>query len=122
MLGSLTAFDRSVNGQTLRNGTPAFAAYLMGQLDQARTILTAKGAPLVILTTPCSAPKPVDQYRQRVAWMNSVFQRYAAQHPDSVRIADYANFICPNGSPRVLRPGRRRAGTTGARSRKRPRT
>ena len=59
LIGAFEVYDRVVDGQLVHFGTPAMATYLQGELDIARRVLTAGGAPLVLLTVPCF--QPVDQ-------------------------------------------------------------
>jgi peptidoglycan/LPS O-acetylase OafA/YrhL len=107
LVGANEIRDRVVDGKTLRVGTPEFASYLLGQLQQATKILTANGTPLLILTAPCTYPATTAgpsaaQNRRRIGSVNSVFLQFAAQHPVSVHIGDYASYLCPAGIPLTL--------------------
>jgi hypothetical protein len=105
MLGQGSAFDREVDGKIMRAGTPELERYLDAQLDKARSILTAKGATLVLTTAPCLDPGPsvpsafagVLRDRARTRWLNTVWTRYAHEHP-GVEIADLDSVLCPNGN------------------------
>jgi peptidoglycan/LPS O-acetylase OafA/YrhL len=96
LLGTSSLLDRSVGGRTLHIGTPEFATYFTRQLEQARAVLTAGGAPLVLLTVPCS---PHDF--GATAPLNALLRRFAAAHPSDVSIGDYGAFMCPGGTPRA---------------------
>jgi peptidoglycan/LPS O-acetylase OafA/YrhL len=95
MLGPATLLDRVVGGRTLHVGTPEFAAYFTQQLEQARRVLTAEGAPLVILTLPCA-----DGDGGQSAPINTVLRQFAAAHPKDVSVADYDALLCLRGHPR----------------------
>ena len=81
-------------------------AELRGALDRARAILTANGARLVILATPCFSPttRELGEFGEaagadpaRVQWLNDVWRRYAADRPD-VSILDLEAHTCPGGN------------------------
>ncbi len=106
LLGGWELFDRRVNGQTLRVGTPAMEQYLRTELDRARTILTSGGASLALLTTPCLSVATRDlgawgeaerSDPKRIQWLNHVWARYAADHPTDVHLLDLAAIACPGG-------------------------
>jgi peptidoglycan/LPS O-acetylase OafA/YrhL len=93
-LSSYEVVDRVEDGRRLVVGTPEFEAHMLGQLDLARQALTVRGAPMVLLTAPCGTnPDHADL-------VNSVLRRFAAEHPGSVRLADYGAFMCSGGAPR----------------------
>jgi hypothetical protein len=106
LIGGWEVFDREIDGQVLRVGTPPMEAELRRALDHARTILTANGSRLVILTTPCFSPttRELGEFGvaaradpARVQWLNDVWRRYAADHPD-VSILDLDAHACPGGT------------------------
>ena len=106
LLGGWELFDRTVNGQHLRVGTPAMEQYLRTQLERAREILTAGGASLALLTTPCLsvAKRDLGAWGEteradpdRIRWLNQVWARYATDHPDDVHLLDLAAIACPHG-------------------------
>ena len=106
LLGGWELFDRRVNGQTRRVGTPAMEQYLRTELDRARTILTSGGASLALLTTPCLSVATRDlgawgeaerSDPKRIQWLNHVWARYAADHPTDVHLLDLAAIACPGG-------------------------
>jgi peptidoglycan/LPS O-acetylase OafA/YrhL len=106
LVGGWEVFDREVDGRVLRLGTAPMEAELRRALDRARTILTADGARLAILTTPCFSPttRELGDFGEaaradpaRVKWLNDVWRRYAADHPD-VTILDLDAHACPGGA------------------------
>ncbi len=106
LIGGWEVFDREIDGQVLRVGTAPMEAELRSALDRARAILTANGARLVILTTPCFSPttRELGEFGEvaradpaRVRWLNDVWRRYAADHPD-VSILDLDAHACPGGA------------------------
>ncbi len=107
LVGAWEVFDRQVDGRVLTVGTPAMEQSLRDQLDRARTVLTADGAQLAILTTPCFATvqRDLGQWGEversdpsRVQWLNAVWRRYAADHPTDVHIVDLERHACPEGT------------------------
>ncbi len=107
LVGAWEVFDRQVDGRVLKVGTPEMEQSLRDQLDRARSILTADGAQLAILTTPCFATvrRDLGQWGEaersdpaRVQWLNNVWRRYAADHPTDVHILDVDSQACPGGT------------------------
>ena len=105
LLGAWEVIDRTIDGRDYRVGTPALETLLRDRLDQAKKILTARGAPLVLLTTPCFSPVERDLGAfgereradpSRVRWINGVWRRYAADRPD-VTLLDLDAHACPGG-------------------------
>jgi peptidoglycan/LPS O-acetylase OafA/YrhL len=106
LIGGWEVFDRKIGGRTLRVGTPPMEAELRKALDRARRVLTADGARLAILTTPCFSPstRELGEFGEaaradpaRVQWLNDVWRRYAADHLD-VTLLDLDAHACPNGA------------------------
>jgi peptidoglycan/LPS O-acetylase OafA/YrhL len=105
LVGGWEVFDREVDGKFLRVGTDAMEEQLRHALDTARRVLTARGAHMVILTTPCFSPTDrelgdaAESERAdpaRVDWLNAVWRRYATDHPD-VTLLDLDAHACPGG-------------------------
>jgi peptidoglycan/LPS O-acetylase OafA/YrhL len=105
LVGGWEVFDRELGGTTLRVGTPPMEAELRKALDRAKRVLTADGARFVILTTPCFSPttRELGEFGEaaradpaRVDWLNDVWRRYAADHPD-VTLLDLDAHACPDG-------------------------
>ncbi len=105
LLGGWEIFDRTIDGRTYRVGTPEMEALLRDRLDLARTTLTARGARLVMLTTPCFSPPTRDLGSfgeteradpARLRWLNDVWRRYVGDHP-GVTLLDLNAHACPGG-------------------------
>jgi peptidoglycan/LPS O-acetylase OafA/YrhL len=109
MVGQGEIFDRKIDKRVLRVGTPEMAQYLTAQLERARKVLTARGAPMFLATVPCvdppSSTQPnlakVERDSRRTAWVNGVWHAFAAEHPSDVRIFDLASLACPGGNARM---------------------
>ncbi|OLB74258.1 MAG: acyltransferase [Actinobacteria bacterium 13_2_20CM_2_71_6] len=96
--------DRKLDGVYRHVGQPEYDTYLTGQLDQAVTITTARGARVVLLTAPythrAERPDggiyPEDDPARVNAW-NALLRSVAAGHPDVVTVLDLNKVVCPNG-------------------------
>jgi len=104
-LSSWEAGDHLFNGVHEAFDTPAGDAAMLGEFEQARLRLTTGGAVIVMLTLPGIAERS-DQgsggnpdLDRRYRHLNTLMRRFAAQHPDSVQVADLARIVCPRGSP-----------------------
>ena len=105
VLGRGEVFDRWIAGRGWRIGTESMEALLRKRLDRARRILTARGAKLLLTTVPCNDPSPesppqlavVEGDHTRAEWVNRVWRRFAAEHPESVQIVDLGEMLCPGG-------------------------
>ncbi|MGZ6927334.1 MAG: acyltransferase family protein [Acidimicrobiia bacterium] len=105
LVGGWEVFDRRLDGRTLQVGTPPMEAAIRNALEQVERTLTARGARFVILTTPCFSPtrRNLGEFGEsersdptRVEWLNDVWRRYAADHPE-VRLLDLDAHACPGG-------------------------
>jgi peptidoglycan/LPS O-acetylase OafA/YrhL len=107
MIGTQEVLDRVDRGKLLTAGSPASAAFLDRQLERARVILTATGAPMLLATVPCmripllGSHDLADQAR-RIAWVNAEFRRFARDHSDTVRIIEFGEFLCDGAARRVV--------------------
>ena len=106
LIGGWEVFDRDVGGRILRVGTAPMETELRAALDRARAVLTKNGAHLAILTTPCFSPttRELGEFGEaaradpaRVQWLNDVWRRYVADHPD-VSLFDLDAHACPGGT------------------------
>jgi hypothetical protein len=103
-LSSWEAGDHTVGTRLLDFGTRVGDAGLLEDFDASRLRLTAGGATLVMLTMPPNAEDsevgPADpDLVARFGHLNKLLRRFAAQHPDTVRVVDLADIVCPSGVP-----------------------
>ncbi len=77
-------FDHEVDGAWLTVGTPAWATHMEQTLERALAVVTARGARLVVLTTPYLYT--VAQHR--VIALNRVYRTVAARHPGQLTVVD----------------------------------
>ncbi len=104
LIGSWESWDRWVNGELLRFGTPEFVRYFNKELDSAIRILTSGGGKVILLTPPCYRDPhmaehpwlgpyaPADRHNEIVA----LLEVYARRQQD-VSLIDLASFVCPGG-------------------------
>jgi hypothetical protein len=104
--GAWDMFDRRVNGQTLRWGTPELDRFLTSELDHALTVLASTGTRIVLLTAPYYQPPDlasrVDRYqslfeRPRVDHWNELLRQAARAHSEVVTVVDLHAYLDPNG-------------------------
>jgi hypothetical protein len=76
-------YDADVRGARLVVGTPEWTAFMEATLNHALDDLTARGARVVILTTPY-----LDMGHERVDTLNALFRAVAARRPGQVRVLD----------------------------------
>ena len=106
LAGRQAVFDRRVGTETLRVGTDALAESLRGSLDRAHDVLTVDGAPMVLLDAGCVPMTPsegagilaIKQDPARRAWVQSIWQAFAAAHPRTVTLVDASPVLCESGS------------------------
>lgn len=104
MAGRWEVDDRFVNGQWTHLGNPAFDSYIAGELDTAITTLSARGAKVVLFTTPYYRPtelpdgsiSPADD-PHRVDRYNVLLREAAARHARIARVIDLNAILCPAG-------------------------
>jgi len=105
MVGAWEVYDRKVDGRTLEVGTPEYESYLDSEMEIALGIAASRGAPVALLNVPCyqqpnlalGEPPSERNDPARVAWVNQVFQRIVARHPQRLRLIDLGGFLCPGG-------------------------
>ena len=107
LVGSWEVLDHRVDGRTLTVGSPAYATYLTGLLDQTEQTLGGDGRKVVLLDVPCyrqrSAAVPGPDIAvarndpHRAAAVNDVLDRFAAAHPADVSVLRFGAFLCPDG-------------------------
>ena len=108
LIGTWERYDRTVNGQRLDVGTSEWHDYFLSELEIGHDKLTAKGAPMVILTSPCSKPTtapdgpPVPELSdaRRHDAVNDVIREFAKKHPKDTALVDLDTYICVGGKYR----------------------
>ena len=104
--GAWDMFDRRVNGQVMRWGTPELDQFLTSELDHALDVLSSTGVRVVLLTAPYFEPPDlasrVDRYQSlfekaRVDHWNDLLRSVAQAHQDSVSVIDLHAYLDPNG-------------------------
>jgi len=105
LVGAWDVVDHRIDGDILPVGTDAWVVYMNHQLDTATAVLGARGARVVLLTSPCfgqpdsglgGIPERSDPTRLRA--MNDVLRTYAKAHPSRVSLVDLHAFLCPKGA------------------------
>jgi peptidoglycan/LPS O-acetylase OafA/YrhL len=105
LTGTWDGYDRQIDGTWLEVGTPEWADHLLGLWRGALDVLSARGAHVVVLTTPyleSSDPNSPDHPDSafdpdRVDALNAVMRQAAAEAPDRVTLVDLNAFVCPEG-------------------------
>ncbi len=102
LVGRWEVTDQLLDGVWTHVGEPAFDAYLAGQLDLAITTLSARGAKVVLFTTPAVAAREGPDGTQfpetkpeRVAQFNKLLREAAGRHPGIASIADLNAVLTP---------------------------
>ncbi len=102
--GAWDIWDRTVDGQELVVGTPAWQAYVQRQLDTAVSVLRTNGKPIVVLTLPCydgpvdlGGPPVADSPLDRIGWLNTMFRQLADRYPGTVSLVELGELLCPEG-------------------------
>ncbi|MGA2473891.1 MAG: SGNH hydrolase domain-containing protein, partial [Acidimicrobiales bacterium] len=104
LAGRWEVVDREYQGGWTNILSPAYAAYVKQQLEQASKLVTAAGARMVFLTAPCTdegeqpdgAPWPEDN-PARLAAYNKLVREVAAEHPLTDSVVDLNAAACPAG-------------------------
>jgi peptidoglycan/LPS O-acetylase OafA/YrhL len=104
LVGEWELMDRYRSGRWVHIGEPAYDAYLAQQLDLLINVVTARGAKVALLTTPCSAPAESpsgalwpENDPQRLARFNELVRAAAARHPAKATVVDLKALVCPGG-------------------------
>jgi hypothetical protein len=104
LAGRWEDLDREYQGTWTNILNPTFARYVKQQLEIASNIVTATGANMVFMTTPCTdegnqpsgAPWPEDD-PARAAVYNGLVRQVAAEHPSTDSVLDLDAVVCPGG-------------------------
>jgi len=104
LAGRWEVADREYQGTWTNILSPAYAAYVKQQLEQASQLVTGTGAHMVFLTAPCTnegeqpdgAPWPEDN-PARLAAYNKLVREVAAEHPQTDSVVDLNAAACLRG-------------------------
>ena len=103
-LARLDIVNQIHNGTQEHIGQGPFDAYLINQLDRAVSIMGAKGAHVVLLTTPYydSGEQPngnawPEDSPSRVRLYNKLLYQVALRNPGSVSVMDLNSLVSPTG-------------------------
>jgi hypothetical protein len=101
LFGPLDTADHLLNGRWLRVGTPEWQSYYDDQLTQMTSMLSSRGAQVVVATVPqyhhtpdAAYPHPTYNDASRLADLNALYQTFASAH--SVNIFDLASQVVPS--------------------------
>jgi len=104
LVGAWDVVDHRIDGDLLTVGTDAWVVYMTHQLDVATEVLSARGARVVLMTSPCFAQPdsglagfPERSEAARVCDLNDVLRRYAKSRRARVSLVDLHGFLCPKG-------------------------
>jgi peptidoglycan/LPS O-acetylase OafA/YrhL/lysophospholipase L1-like esterase len=104
LVGAWDVVDHRIDGNILPVGTDAWVVYMTHQLDTATEVLSARGARVVLMTSPCFARPdsgleriPERSDAARVHNLNDTLRAYAKVHPARVSLVDLHGFLCPKG-------------------------
>ena len=105
LVGRWEVADTYHDGTWEHVGEPDFDAYLSSELDRAIDVLSSTGAPVALLTMPCTAPVespsgapyPEDD-PARVTSFNQLLVQAHARHPATSRLVDLDAIVCPGGT------------------------
>jgi peptidoglycan/LPS O-acetylase OafA/YrhL len=105
LFGPWDTLSLKVDGRLLEVGTPEWKAYALEELGHTVDVLSARGAKVMLLTSPCFKPRDLDVdgtayirlNPQAVDELNDLYREFARQHPDQVVIVDLNSYVCPEG-------------------------
>ena len=104
LVGRWDILDRVYAGRWTHVGDPEFDAYLRAQLNRSVDVLSARGAKVLFLTTPCFQGQerpdggtwPEDD-PGRVSAFNDLLAQVATDRAGQVELVDFASLVCPGG-------------------------
>jgi peptidoglycan/LPS O-acetylase OafA/YrhL len=104
LVGEWELMDRMRDGRWQHITQPAYDSYLAHQLDLLINVLSAGGARVALLTTPCTAPAESpsgalwpENDPQRLARFNELLHQAAARQPTKATVVDLKAMVCPGG-------------------------
>jgi hypothetical protein len=103
--GRWEVLDRVYQGQWMHVGDTAYDNYLLREMDLAIQVLSSNGAKVLLVTTPCFAPKEAPDGSTytfddpaRVNAYNQLLRQAAAHHPGVASVYDLDAKFCPTGT------------------------
>jgi len=107
VFGPWDSYSFVADGELLEAGTQEWKDYFLAGLEKDLDLFSADGARFMLLTYPYYAPplwsalpngdELEREAQQRIATVNDLYRRFAAQHPDKVILTDMNGFVCPEG-------------------------
>jgi peptidoglycan/LPS O-acetylase OafA/YrhL len=105
LFGPWDTLDLKVGDRLLEVGTPEWEAYALEELSHTVDVVSARGAKVMLLTSPCFSPRDlgldtpayVRLNPERVGELNDLYWEFARQHADQVVIVDLNRLACPEG-------------------------
>lgn len=104
LVGEWELMDRVRNGRWQHITQPEYDAYLAHQLDLLINVVSAQGARVALLTTPCTAPAESpsgapwpENDPKRLARFNQLLHQAADRHPTKATVVDLKAMVCPGG-------------------------
>jgi hypothetical protein len=111
--GPWDTLNLKVGGRLLKVGTPEWNDYALEELGHTVDVLSARGAKIMLLTSPCLNPPDlgvdaaadVRLNPQAVDELNDLYREFSRRHPDQVVIVDLNRYVCPEGEDAVAIDG-----------------
>jgi peptidoglycan/LPS O-acetylase OafA/YrhL len=105
LFGPWDTLDLKVGDRVLVVGTPEWEAYALQELSHTVDVLSARGARVMLLTSPCFKPRDLgldaaarlQLNPERVGELNDLYWEFARQHADQTVIVDLNRLVCPEG-------------------------
>jgi peptidoglycan/LPS O-acetylase OafA/YrhL len=105
LFGPWDTLNLRVGGRLLKVGTPEWHDYALEELGHTVDVLSARGAEIMLLTSPCLNPPDlgldaaadIRVNPQAVGELNDLYREGALQRPDQVVLVDLASYVCPGG-------------------------
>ena len=111
--GPWDTLNLKVGGRLLKVGTPEWNDYALEELGHTVDVLSARGAKIMLLTSPCLKPRDlgvdaaadVRLNPQAVDELNDLYREFSRRHADQVVIVDLNRYVCPEGEDAVAIDG-----------------
>ena len=103
LVGRWETMDAQLDGRWTHVGESAFDAYLMSELGRAVRVAGARGAQVVLATSPYNRRHEMpdgglyaEDLPGRVTHWNALLREFATAHP-AVKVVDLGKRVCPDG-------------------------